>query len=285
MNRTNTIIAALLVALGAAFGYGWFATTSATAPAGLSSADVRAIVETALDERGAPDVQSGNVDPGAIQPIIENYLLANPRILEQMSIALDAELRIEQREQSRVALASVDDGLYSDPDHVVVGNPDGDVTLVEFFDYNCAYCRQSVPDVMQLLAEDPGLRVILKEFPILSEGSVDAARIGVLVARNEVDYLDFHTALFAARGTVDRQAALDAARELGLNPIDLELQMNDATVVDVVQRSYTLAQTLGITGTPAFILGDEVVRGAVGIDVLRTKIANLRQCGSTVCDG
>ncbi len=283
MNRQSLIIIALVFALGAAIGYGWFVTTGEQAA--ISEADVRAIVNDVLDERDTPLANATPIDPDAIHPIIENYLLANPRILQQMSIALDAELRAEQRVQTKVALASLNDDIYSDPANIVIGNPDGDVTLVEMFDYNCTYCRQSVPDVMQLLAEDPELRVILKEFPILSEGSVDAARVGVLVAEAPVDYLQFHTSLFATRGTVDREAALTAASDVGLSRVNLELELGEPRITDVIQRNYALAQGLNITGTPTFILGDEIIRGAVGLDVLRAKIANVRACGSTDCEG
>lgn len=283
MNRQSVLIVALVFALGAAIGYGWFATT--TTPSSISEADVRAIVNDVLDERDTQVANATPVDPDAIHPIIENYLLANPRILQQMSVALDAELRAEQRQQTKVALASLNDDIYSDPANIVIGNPDGDVTLVEMFDYNCTYCRQSVPDVMQLLDEDPGLRVILKEFPILSEGSVEAARVGVLVAEKDVDYLEFHTTLFASRGAVDREAALTAAADLGLSRVSLELALGEPRVTDVIQRNYTLAQGLNITGTPTFILGDEIIRGAVGLEVLRQKIANVRACGSTDCAG
>lgn len=283
MHRVSVLIVALVFALGIAVGYGWYTTTQRSAA--LSEQDVRAIVEDALAQRDTEVATATEVDPTAIHPIIENYLLANPRILQQMSIALDAELRTEQREQTRIALASLADDIYADPANVVLGNPDGDVTLVEMFDYNCTYCRQSVPDLMQLLDEDPDLRVILKEFPILSEDSVEAARVGVLVAERQADYLEFHTSLFAARGAVDREAALTAATELGLSRVEIELAMSEPRVAEVIQRNYSLAQGLNITGTPTFILGDEIVRGAVGIEALRQKISNLRACGSTDCEG
>lgn len=284
MNRTGIVIAALIFALGIALGYGWYAATQTQAS--LSTAEIRAIVDEVLGERGAIPMQTaGAADPEALHPIIENYLLANPRILEKMSIALDAELEAEDRVRSQVALASMQEELYSDPDHVVVGNPEGDVTLVELFDYNCTYCRQTVADLIQLLGEDPNLRLILKEFPILSEGSVEAARVGVLVGQNAVDYFEFYTRLFSSRGAVDGRTALSTAGALGLNPIDLEFRMNEPWVGAALERAYGLARALNISGTPTFILGDEIVRGAVGVEVLREKIANMRACGSTVCDG
>lgn len=291
MNRTSLIIAALVFALGFAVGYGWFATTGGPAP--VSTADIRGIVEEVLDERAADApmaamqpmqmADAGAIDPAALHPIIENYLLANPRILEKMSIALDAELRAEDRVRVRNAIAAMQDEIYADPDHVVAGNPNGDVTLIELFDYNCTYCRSSVADILALLDEDPNLRLILKEFPILSEGSIAAAHVGVVVGKNDVDYLEFYTKLFASRGAVDGVTALAAAQELGLDPLDVETQMNEPQIGAAIQRSYALAQALGISGTPTFILGDEIIRGAVGLDVLREKIENMRECGSATC--
>jgi protein-disulfide isomerase len=167
----------------------------------------------------------------------------------------------------------------------VLGNPEGDVTLVEFFDYNCGYCRAAMPDMAQLLAEDPNLRVVLKEFPILSNESIDAARVSALVNDADVDYWAFHEALFTSRGQVDKKVALDAAAALGLSPVSLELDMGTEAVSQLIQTSYEIAKELNITGTPTYILGNEIIPGAIGIDDLRDRIANMRACGETQCQG
>lgn len=266
-------------------------------PKSLSEAQVRALVDQAIETKLA-DIKadaattapsqtenSNPIEVGSLDEAIETYLMANPSILQRMSVALQQETERQQAEQAQIALASMSDQIYNDPDHVVLGNPEGDVTLVEFFDYNCGFCRQALGDVLQLLDEDKNVRVILKEFPILSQGSADAARIAVLVARNkDIDYLDFHTKLFANRGQIDKQAALNAAQALGMNPIDLELQMGEASVTDAITRTYQVADALGVSSTPNFILGDELLRGAVGIDEIRAKIKNIRDCGKTVCN-
>jgi protein-disulfide isomerase len=202
-----------------------------------------------------------------------------------MSVALDSTLQAEQREQSTSAIASMRDKIYNDPDQVVLGNPKGDVTLVEFFDYNCGYCRSALPDLATLLAEDPNLRVVLKEFPILSNESIDAARVAVLVGKADVDYWSFHEALFSARGQVDKGAALTAASELGLSPVTLEMQMGEPRVSQAIQTSYEIAKALNITGTPTYIIGNEIIPGAIGIDELRSRIANMRECGEAQCQG
>jgi protein-disulfide isomerase len=125
--------------------------------------------------------------------------------------------------------------------------------------------------------------VILKEFPILSNESIDAARVGVLVGQADVDYWTFHEALFSSRGKVDKAAALQAAGSLGLSPVDLELQMGEQRVAKTIQTSYEIAQALGISGTPTYIIGNEIIPGAIGVDDLRARIANMRACGETTC--
>lgn len=257
----------------------------------LSSEQIQSMIDKSIEQKiaamkpASSQGQSTPVDTSDMGPVIENYLIANPSILQRMSIALQQETERAQNEQAKAALSELQGPIYDDPDHVVLGNPNGDVTLVEFFDYNCGFCRQALADVIQLLDEDNNVRVILKEFPILSQGSVDAARVAVLVARNkDVNYLDFHTQVFASRGQVDKAAALKAAQALGMNPIELELQMGDQSVTDAIGRNYQIAESLGISSTPNFIIGEEILRGAVGIQEMREKVKNMRECGKATCN-
>ncbi|RUT32808.1 DsbA family protein [Arsenicitalea aurantiaca] len=274
-----------LVALSAALA-GGLAATLLTRDAAPDEAAIRSIVETVLAERPAPaTAEPAPLSAEAINPLIEDYLMSDPRILERMSTALDIELRTAQAAETLAALETYRTQIYEDADNIILGNPEGDVTLVEMFDYNCSFCRNALPDLAALLDEDPNLRVILKEFPILSQESVAAARVGVVVARADVDYWDFHETLFTGRGQVTGQTALAAAAELGLNPVSVELDMQAASVTEAIQRSYALAQALNITGTPTYIIGDELIPGAIGLEELRGRIANMRACGSTQCDG
>lgn len=294
----------LLVALVAVLGFAVAYVAVRPMPAGLTEAQVRGIVTeamasdtepqddenierlvaAALAEREAARPQShAQLDPDVLNPLIEDYLLSNPRILQRVSAALEAEIKTAEAEQARESIAAFQEEIYADPDHVVLGNPDGDVTLVEMFDYNCGYCRQAVPDLATLLADDPNLKVILKEFPILSQGSMDAARIAVAVAQSGEDYWAFHQKLFTARGQVTGETALAAAQDLGMSRVNLELQASSASVDDVINRSYAIARGLGVSGTPAYIIGNEIIPGAVGIDALRQRIANMRACGQTNC--
>jgi protein-disulfide isomerase len=127
--------------------------------------------------------------------------------------------------------------------------------------------------------------VVLKEFPILSNESIDAARVAVLVGQSDADYWAFHETLFTNRGKVDKQAALAAAADLGLSPVALELDMGTDPVSSTIQTSYEIAKALNITGTPTFIIGTEIIPGAVGVDELRERIANMRACGKARCEG
>lgn len=289
MNRLSIVLAAVAGILAGALGYSQF---NQPAPE-TDSVAVRAIVEEVLDERAVTDTATAEpvapapavaaIDPAVLNPMIEEFLMSDPKLLQRLSVALDTTLRGEEEAKAQVAITQMHEQIYNDPGQVVLGNPEGDVTLVEFFDYNCGYCRAALPDLATLLAEDPNLRVILKEFPILSNESIDAARIGVLVGEADVDYWTFHEALFSSRGKVDKAVALEAAGSLGLSPVSLELQMGEDKVAKTIQTSYEIAQALGITGTPTYIIGNEIIPGAIGADDLKERIANMRACGSTVC--
>lgn len=252
---------------------------------GLTASAVETIVADLIARQPKQDVPqaAGKVDQSTLNPMIEDYLMSNPRILQKVSAALNAELTAERTAATRTALTELKPAIFEAEGQIVLGNPNGDVTLVEMFDYNCGYCRQALPDLAALLDTDKNLKVILKEFPILSQGSVDAARIAVQVAETDVDYWSFHQALFTSRGQVDKAAALKAAADLGLNPVTLEMGMNTPKVGSVIEQSYRIADRLKITGTPTFIIGEEVIPGAIGLDALKTRIANMRACGATVC--
>ncbi len=294
MSRSSLALVAVIAALVGALAMFYFSpnnTMFASTSSAMNESDVRQIVEQMMAEQEA-DVETvtavavagSGISQEEINPLIENYLMADPKILQRVSNALQEQLRLEEIEAARVGLAAFAKEIYEEPGDEVVGNPDGDVTLVEFFDYNCVYCRRAMPDVVQLMAEDPNLRVVLKEFPILSEASVDAARIGVAVANTEgADYWTFHETLYTVRGQIDKEAALAAAEKIGLNRVSIELDSQSQSVTDTLQNAYSLAQSLNITGTPAFIIGDQIIPGAVGVDALREAISNVRECGSTNC--
>lgn len=281
MSRPVIALSALVAVLAIVLG-----TVMVNRPAtGMDEAGVRTLVSQMLADEAkiGQKLNTAAIDPATIHPMVESYLLSNPRILERVSTALRTEVEAEERDRARLALAEIHDEVYNDPDNVVLGNPDGKVTLVEMFDYNCGYCRTAVPDMLALISNNPDLRVILKEFPILSQESVDAARIAVAAAREGVDYWAFHTELFSGRGQVTKKSALAAAQKLGLNPVSLELSSQSESIQQAIDRSYKVAQAVGTSGTPTYIVGNEVIPGAVGLEGLQSRIDNLRKCGETVC--
>jgi protein-disulfide isomerase len=173
--------------------------------------------------------------------------------------------------------------LFSSQDGVVLGNPKGNVTLVEFFDYNCGYCKRAMGDLLALLKSDSDLKVLLKEFPVLGEGSVQAARVAMAVRRQAPKkYLEFHTKLLGGRGRANEARALAVAKEMGLDMARVRKDMKKPEVEQALRQDFALAQALGLNGTPSYVVGQEVVVGAVGLDALKQKISKAR-CGKEVC--
>jgi protein-disulfide isomerase len=268
----------LLVGLLAG-GFGTLALR--TAP---DSAQVQAMISAALQKQAPAPVQTAAIDSGKVNQLIENYLLNDPTILTRMNDKLAEDKHVAERKAEKDLLTAHAADIYDADGNVVLGNPKGDVTLVEMFDYNCSYCRSALPDLASLIAEDTNLKVILKDFPILTAGSVDAARVAVLVAQNpKINYWTFHQQLFSQRGEVGASQALQVAETLGGNRVELMLDMNGPKPNAVIQKNYDLAKALNANGTPTYILGDEIIPGALGIDQLKAKIANIRACGSTEC--
>lgn len=251
---------------------------------GPNDAQVEAMISAALQKQTPAPVQTAELDSGKVNQLIENYLLSDPTILTRMNDKLADDKHVAERNAQKNLLLANAKAIYDADGNVVLGNPKGDVTLVEMFDYNCSYCRGALPDMANLMADDPNLRIILKDFPILTAGSVDAARIAVLVAQNpEINYWTFHQQLFSQRGEVGATQALQVAETLGGNRVELMLDMNGPKPSAVIQKNYDLAKALKASGTPTYILGDEIIPGALGIEQLKAKIANLRACGSTEC--
>ena len=203
-----------------------------------------------------------DVTDDRVREIVRETILANPEIL------LDAFAILEQRalEEEELARANVLDQqrllLEQDPNAPVIANPEGSVTIVEFFDYNCPYCRRVKPEVEGLLAADDDIRVVYREWPILGEGSVFAAQ-AALAAREQNLYEEFHWAMMGMEGRAEEPSVLRIAREIGLDIEQLRIDMQAPEVTEHIETSMRLAELLGITGTPAFIIGDNVVPGAV----------------------
>lgn len=219
----------------------------------------------------------------AIEKIVHDYLVQHPEVIEEAIRALQQRQQAAATAQQRAAVQAHAKEVFSAPDHVVLGNPKGNVTFVEFFDYNCGYCKHAMGDMLTLLKTDPNLKVLLKEYPILGPGSVEAAKVAVAVRMQAPQkYLEFHTKLLGGRGHADKARALAVAKEIGLNMAEVRKDMNSPAVEKMLSTDVSLGQTLGLNGTPSYIIGDNVVVGAVGLNELKQKIANAR-CGKDAC--
>ena len=221
----------------------------------------------------------------AIEQIVKDYLVKNPEVLQEAMTELERRQQEQQKTAQATALTHEREKLLHSPRNNVVGNPSGDVTLVEFFDYNCGYCKRALGDLQTLMKADPKLRVVLRDFPVLGPESVEASRVALAVRQQiQGDRLfEYHTKLLATRGQVNGARALAVAREMGLDVDRIKKDMESPEVRAALQENVGLGDKLGVSGTPAFVVGDTVISGAVGADPLRQAIAGVRQCGKAVC--
>jgi protein-disulfide isomerase len=220
-----------------------------------------------------------------IETIIKNYLVTHPEVLEEAMTELTKRQAAAETQKHEASVAQNSDAIFNSPRQVVLGNKDGDVTFVEFFDYNCGYCKRAMDDMLTLMKADPKLKVVLKEFPVLSQGSVEAAQVAVAVRMQDPSgkkYLDFHQKLLGGRGAADKARALQAATEAGLDTARIEKDIGSAEVRSTIEENFKLAEAMGMNGTPSYVIGKQIVVGAVGVDSLKEKIAVAR-CGKATC--
>jgi protein-disulfide isomerase len=219
-----------------------------------------------------------------VEQVVRDYLVAHPEVIEQAIDALRQKKQQEAAATQAKAIADESDLIFNSKNQMVLGDPQGKITLVEFFDYNCTYCRHAVADLTALLDGNPDLRVVMKEFPILSPGSVEAARISVAVKdAAPQSYWRFHRELFSRPGQATGEKALEVARDLGLDADALKAAAARSDVTQNLQEVQKLASSLGISGTPSYVIGRELVPGAAGYDALAEKVAAMRKCGATIC--
>ena len=215
-----------------------------------------------------------------IEGIIKDYLLKHPEVLQDVMAALDKKQQEADAEKARSTIKNNNATLFNSPHQVVLGNPQGNLTVVEFFDYNCGYCKRALPDMLTLLKTDPNLRFVLKEFPVLGEGSVEAAHVAVAARMQDPTgkkYIEFHQKLLGGRGPADKAHALAVAKEVGFDMARIEKDMTSAEVKTTIDEDMKLADALGVNGTPSYVVGGELVVGAVGLDALKEKIAASRK--------
>lgn len=212
-----------------------------------------------------------------MEQVIREYLVNNPEVI--MEAIDNLQKRNEEAKQAKVGdvLNAIEADLTSNPNDPVIGNPDGDVTVVEFFDYRCGFCKRVHPDVQTLLKEDGNIRYVLKEFPILGPASTFASQAAVGVWLHQKDkYEAFHDAMMASRGDLSNDKVIEIATQSGVDVAKLPDQMKDAKVQDTLEATARQAQLLGINGTPGFVFGNNIQPGAIPLDAMRELVAAMR---------
>ena len=212
----------------------------------------------------------------AIEAVVRDYLTKNPGVIIDALQAAEDKIKAESRDKASSALATRRREVFDDPDAPISGNPKGNATLVEFFDYRCPYCKQVVPAIDALIAEDRQLRFVYKELPVLGPDSVTAARVA-LASRKQGKYDAMHRALMALKGQMDEAAVFKVAGSVGLDVERLKRDMAAPDIDRMLKANENLAKALDIRGTPAFVIGDEIVPGAISRDALRQLIEASRQ--------
>lgn len=223
-------------------------------------------------------------DRESLGTFIREYIVQNPEILIEAQKELQRRQSAKEEAAAREKLAKKPDNLENAKHQAVLGNPKGDVTLVEFFDYNCGYCRRALGDVNALIEKDPNLRVVIKEFPILGRGSSEAAQVSAAVNMMAPEkYKAFHDKLLGAEGQADGASAFKIASEVGVDLDVLKDFVKKPEVKALIEENYALASDLGVESTPVFIVGDAIIPGAVGMAAMKAKVDAVRQCGKATC--
>lgn len=210
-----------------------------------------------------------------VKELVAEALRDNPELILEALQALEQRQAEAEAKAALSALSAERNILERDSNAPVLGNPDGDVTIVEFFDYNCPYCKRAAPEVDALLLADKNVRLVLREWPILSEGSAFAAR-AALASRAQGKYAEFHEALMTMRGKLEAETVLRIAGETGLDVEKLQNDMKSPEVEEHIATSMRLADALGFNGTPAFVVGDQLIPGFVERDQLTEAVATAR---------
>ena len=263
------------------------ATGLAMAVAMLAGGFLAAQPEAALAGNNTPMTAASpdTLDRKAVETIVREYLLANPELLLEVQQALDAKQKEQQKIAQKAIIEGAKDTIYKSAHDGIVGNPDGKVTIVEFFDYNCGYCKRAIEDMRALTAADPDLRFVLKEFPILGPDSQKASVVSMAFHKMMPEkYGEFHNQLLSGHGRAGEASAIKIAVSLGADEAKLREAMKDPEINDIFNETYELANKLAITGTPSYVIGDEVVFGAQGRDVLDQKLAIVKAaCATAAC--
>ncbi|KQI70880.1 hypothetical protein AN191_15440 [Loktanella sp. 5RATIMAR09] len=210
-----------------------------------------------------------------IKELVLEAIRENPGIVFEAAQLFEEQQQANQALVAAQVLATEREALERDPNAPVLGNPDGDVTVVEFFDYNCPYCRRVKPHMEALLAADPNVRVVYREWPILGEGSVFAAR-AALASRNQGKYEEFHWAMMELSGRAEEASVMRAAEDIGLDVVQLRRDMNAPEIDEHIATSMRLSRAIGFSGTPSFVIGDSLAPGLIDADQMISMVNQAR---------
>lgn len=213
-----------------------------------------------------------------IEKLVKEYLISHPELLRDMATALDAQDKKTADNVRGQSLSSQAKDIFHDASDGIVGNPKGDVTIVEFMDYNCGWCRKGIKEMQSLVKADPNVRIVMKEFPIFGDGSEYAAK-AALASVKQGKYWEFHQALFASAGKVTPEVTDQVAKEVGLDVAKMKLDMADPAIAENIQKTNLLAQSLQLSGTPAFIVDKKLFPGYIQLPEMQASLADVRANG------
>lgn len=215
-------------------------------------------------------------EKAAIKQLVKEYLLEKPEIIREALQELEIRAAKEEKQRQKKLVTENQELLLNEKYSYITGNPKADVTVVEFFDYNCPYCRQSLSDIVKLLDEDKNIRVVLKEYPILGEASQQAS-LAAIAARKQNKYMEYHKALLSAKGRINKATIIAVAEKVGLDTKKLEKDMASKEVKEELQKNIEVGVKLGINGTPTFIFNDQVIPQVLPYDAMKELIAKIRK--------
>ncbi len=236
-------------------------------------------IAMATTEDGRADSPTAKApDKSAIEKIVRDYLIANPEVIEEAIRALQAKREAAEKNRAQAALSELGNALREHPMTPVSGNAKGDVTIVEFFDYQCGYCKRSLGTMVELLRTDKNVRVVWKELPVLGPESRFAAR-AAMAAEKQDKYYELHVGMMGARGRLPESKVMSIAADVGLNVDRLREDMKDPKIEAYLDETMQLANSLGIRGTPAFVIGDRLFPGTLDESRIKRLIAETRAGG------
>lgn len=213
-----------------------------------------------------------------IREVVKDYLVKNPEVMLEVQEALNNKIEQKNTENRSSTITGMKDEIFNSSDDGILGNPNGKISLVEFFDYNCGYCKKSYPDIQALIKGDPDLRIVLKDFPVLGDDSVKAHIVArAFIKLMPMKFAAFHNQMMTSEGRANEEKAIKIAVKLGVDEKQLRQTMKDPDIQQVFMKNGKLAYLLDINGTPSYILGNEVLVGAVGENILKKKITLLEQ--------